>query len=96
MNSVSLKSTSPSAQQAKAAASHWWFAQLLAVLLGTLVQVIPASAATLQGVEFASLPGNQVRIDLMFSDATKVPQDFATTSPARIALDFEGVASGLD
>jgi type IV pilus assembly protein PilQ len=53
------------------------------------------AAAVLQDVEFAALPGNQVRIDLVLSGAVASPRDFATESPARIALDFDGVTSGL-
>ena len=53
-------------------------------------------AAVLEDVEFASLPGNQVEIDLVFSGAVPTPTDFATENPARIAIDFPGVNSGLD
>jgi type IV pilus assembly protein PilQ len=49
----------------------------------------------LQNVEFASLPGNQVQIDLVFSGAAPTPQDFSTENPARIAIDFPGASSGL-
>ncbi len=51
--------------------------------------------ATLQDVEFASLPGNQVRIDLVLTEAVAVPRDFSTDSPARIVLDLPGVTSHL-
>ncbi|MEA3277647.1 MAG: type IV pilus secretin PilQ [Pseudomonadota bacterium] len=54
------------------------------------------ASAVLQDVEFAALPGNQVRIDLVLSGASKPPKAFATDSPPRIALDFEGVTSGLN
>jgi len=50
----------------------------------------------LQDVEFASLPGNQVDIDLVFSGSAPAPEDFATENPARIAIDFPGASSGLD
>mgnify|MGYP000754045259 CR=1 FL=1 len=56
----------------------------------------PAGGAVLQDVEFASLPGNQVEIDLVFSGSVPTPQDFATENPARIAIDFPGANSGLD
>ena len=55
-----------------------------------------AGAAVLQDVEFASLPGNQVEIDLVFSGSAPTPEDFATDNPARIAIDFPGASSGLD
>lgn len=56
-----------------------------------------ASAATsLQDVKFAALPGNQVRVELVLSGPVSAPRTFATESPARIALDLEGVTSGLE
>ncbi len=57
----------------------------------------PASglAAALKDVEFASLPGNQVRIELVLTEAVAAPRDFSTESPARIVLDLPGVASEL-
>jgi type IV pilus assembly protein PilQ len=54
------------------------------------------AAVSLQNVEFAALPGNQVQIDLVLSGAVKPPEAFSTESPSRIALDFPGVTSGLD
>ncbi|HYN78465.1 MAG TPA: AMIN domain-containing protein, partial [Lamprocystis sp. (in: g-proteobacteria)] len=57
---------------------------------------LPARAVELQNVEFAALPGNRVEIQLGFSGPVTAPQSFATESPARIALDFEGVTSKLD
>jgi type IV pilus assembly protein PilQ len=67
----------------------------LALLLG-LGMLAPLPAAVLQNVEFASLPGNQVEVDLVFSAAVPSPQDFATENPARIAVDFPGVTSALE
>ena len=52
-------------------------------------------AAALKDVEFASLPGNQVRIDLVLSEAVAAPRDFSTDAPARIVLDPPGVTSEL-
>jgi type IV pilus assembly protein PilQ len=54
------------------------------------------AAVSLQNVEFAALPGNQVQVDLVLSGAVKPPEAFSTESPSRIALDFPGVTSGLD
>jgi type IV pilus assembly protein PilQ len=56
----------------------------------------PVGAAVLENVEFASLPGNQVEIDLVFAGAAPTPQDFATENPARIAIDFPGANSRLE
>lgn len=52
-------------------------------------------AAVLKDVEFATLPGNQVRIDLVLSTPIGAPQDFSIDSPARIVLDLRGVTSEL-
>ena len=74
-------------------------APILALVLGLFlvsVQMAPALAADLQNVEFAALPGNRVEIQLEFSGPVSAPESFATESPARIALDFPGVASKLD
>lgn len=64
------------------------------VLLG-LCLPLSGLAATLQDVEFASLPGNQVRIDLVLTESVAAPRDFSTESPARIVLDLPGVTSEL-
>ncbi len=62
-----------------------------------LIMIWPVSglAAALKDVEFASLPGNQVRIDLVLSEAVAAPRDFSTDAPARIVLDLTGVTSEL-
>jgi type IV pilus assembly protein PilQ len=74
-----------------------WLAQaaLISVVLG-IGMMLPVHAAVLQDVEFASLPGNQVEVDLVFSGPVPEPQDFATENPARIAIDFPGASSALD
>lgn len=70
------------------------FLLLSAVLL--LAAAGPSLAGpTLENIEFAALPGNQVEIDLVLSAATAPPTTFATDSPSRIALDFPGVSSNL-
>ncbi|MBK1619676.1 pilus assembly protein PilQ [Lamprobacter modestohalophilus] len=59
------------------------------------VSVTPALGASLEVAEFATLPGNQVEIDLVFSGVPPTPSDFATENPARIAIDFPGASSQL-
>ena len=66
------------------------------LLVATALTSLPVRAVDLQNVEFAALPGNRVEIQLGFSGPVPAPQSFATESPARIALDFEGVTSKLD
>lgn len=55
----------------------------------------PLLAATLTGVESASLPGDAVEIKLGFDDVPPEPTGYTTDSPARIALDLDGVSNGL-
>ncbi|AGA88962.1 type IV pilus secretin PilQ/competence protein [Thioflavicoccus mobilis 8321] len=70
-------------------------AWVLLPLLSVLCVGAAVAAPVLEQVESASLPGNQVQIDLLLSEATAPPETFATDSPARIALDFRGVKNGL-
>lgn len=65
-------------------------------LLLTLAAAPVGATVTLLDVEFASLPGNQVEIDLVFSGGVPRPEDFATENPSRIAIDFPGVTSALE
>ncbi len=71
-----------------------WMGRALALV--ALLVCGPVGAVELQDVEFAALPGNRVEVQLTFSGPVSVPQTFATESPARIALDFEGATSKLD
>jgi type IV pilus assembly protein PilQ len=96
MNSSSLTSTNPTAHRVWAGSRLTWWWALLAALLWLLPATGARAAAVLQNVEFAALPGNQVRVDLILSAPVATPRDFATDSPARIALDLDGVSSGLD
>ena len=52
-------------------------------------------AVALKDVEFATLPGNQVRIDLVLSGPVAAPRDFTTDSPARLVIDLPTVTSEL-
>ncbi|MGD8206740.1 MAG: type IV pilus secretin PilQ [Thiohalocapsa sp.] len=70
--------------------------QLVVALALWLIAAGARSAGVLEEVEVAALPGNQVDIELVFSGAIPAPNDFATENPARIAVDFPGVSSGLD
>lgn len=55
----------------------------------------PLLAATLTGVESAALPGDAVEIKLTFDGAPPEPSGYTTDSPARIAIDLDGVNNGL-
>jgi type IV pilus assembly protein PilQ len=65
-------------------------------LLGLSIGAARVAAVDLTDVEFAAQPGNRVEIQLLFSGPVSAPQTFDTVSPARIALDFEGVANRLE
>ncbi|QVL47335.1 MAG: type IV pilus secretin PilQ [Thiocapsa sp.] len=67
-----------------------------AALLGLFIGAANVAAVDLTDVQFAAQPGNRVEIQLLFSGSVSAPQTFDTLSPARIALDFEGVANRLE
>src|SRR5688572_15871443 len=70
----------------------------LTLILGAIAAVIstPAFAqASLQQIEFVSLPDSRFDIELTFSSAPPVPEVFVIDSPARLTMDFVGVTSQL-
>ena len=70
----------------------------LALIWYALVLTLSPSlvlAVALKDGEFATLPGNQVRLDLVLTGPVSAPRDFATDSPARIVIDFPAVTSEL-
>ena len=77
--------------------SAWWFVMLLAILLaaGTAHGADDAATPRLDDIQFSSLPGNRVQVDLVMSSAVKAPRSFTTDTPARIALDFPDTTSNL-
>lgn len=54
-----------------------------------------AAANTLEGLSFASLPGDRVQIKLSMSGPAVNPLSFTIDNPARIALDFADTSSKL-
>jgi type IV pilus assembly protein PilQ len=56
---------------------------------------VRAETLTLDKVTYASLPGERVQLRLTLSGAAHEPLSFAIDDPARIALDFPGVAVNL-
>ncbi len=67
-----------------------WIAAALALV------AFPALAATIEDVEFSSLPGDKTEIRLHFDQAPPAPRGYTIERPARIVLDMPGVESGLD
>ncbi|WP_295541656.1 type IV pilus secretin PilQ [uncultured Thiohalocapsa sp.] len=68
---------------------------LLLALCWMAPMAAPMAAPVLQDVQFASLPGDQVEIALVFSARAPTPEDFVTANPARIVIDFPGASSAL-
>lgn len=66
------------------------------VLVWLSIWTVNAMAVDLTDVQFSAQAGNSVQIDLVFSASVTAPQTFDTVSPARIALDFEGVGNALE
>ena len=55
-----------------------------------------AGAATIESIEFSSLPGDKTEIRLIFDGSPPEPTGYTIEQPARIVLDMPGVVSGLD
>ena len=68
---------------------------LLLLLLSLQTFWVYADNATINNLEFSSLAGNQVQIQIELSEAFAEPKVFQTDNPSRIALDFDGVKSNL-
>jgi type IV pilus assembly protein PilQ len=68
---------------------------MLWVLCITLFSAGGATASELQGVNFASLPGDKTEISFSFSAAPPTPASYTIESPARIAMDLIGVSNSL-
>ena len=64
------------------------------VALGAWLVSASATAATMETIEFASLPGDRTEIRMTFDGTPPTPKGYTIESPARIALDLE--ASGAD
>ncbi len=67
-------------------------------LLALCAWLFAASAwsATIENVEFSSLPGDKTEIRLEFDSPPPEPTGYTIEQPARIVLDMPGVASSLE
>ncbi len=64
----------------------------------TLALALPAASAfgaTIESVEFSSLPGDRTEIRLKFDSVPPQPTGYTIEQPARIVLDMPGVESAL-
>lgn len=64
-------------------------------LLMIQVSSVWASGSSITELNFSSLVGNEIQIQLGMDGPAVNPKVFQTDNPARIALDFVGVTSGL-
>jgi len=73
--------------------------RLLGFLLTSLILSMPAASVAagniLQDISVSSLPGNVVEITLTAQDPVAMPASFTTESPARIAVDLQGMKGAL-
>lgn len=65
-------------------------------LLAIQVSSVWADNPAIKKVDFSSLSGDKVQIQLEMDGPAVTPKVFQTDNPARLALDFAGVSSGLD
>ena len=72
------------------------FRSLATAFLFLMVVPLSSLAATIQDIEFNSLPGGKFQIKMEFDSVPPVPVGYNIERPARIALDFPGVQSALD
>ena len=56
---------------------------------------MPAWAATIQTIEFSSLPGDGTEVRMTFDGVPPEPTGYTIEQPARIVLDMPGVGSAL-
>jgi type IV pilus assembly protein PilQ len=65
-------------------------------LLSLQISMAWAENLTIKSLDFSTIAGEKVQLQLEMDGTAVEPKVFQTDNPARIALDFEGVKSGLD
>ena len=63
--------------------------------LAGILLAAPAWSATMQSVEFTSLPGDRTEIRMNFDSPPPTPAGYTIEQPARIVLDMPGVTNTL-
>jgi len=66
---------------------------VLAISLWAAVPGVQAASVILKSIDFTTLPGDALQIQLALSAPPAPPRVFHTENPSRIALDMPGVAS---
>lgn len=64
-------------------------------VLAALLTAISGSAATIQSIDFSSLPGDGTEIRMTFDGPPPQPTGYTIEQPARIVLDLPGTTSAL-
>ena len=73
------------------------FAARCFVILGlALLVAFPAYAVKLTDLQFSSLPGGRVEVQMQFDGTPPKPEAFTIEQPARISLTLRGVTNGLE
>jgi type IV pilus assembly protein PilQ len=68
---------------------------LLTLLMKLNIGIGYAKDLVLESVDFSSLPGGNLQLQLTLNGPASAPRIFHTENPARIALDLPGVSNGL-
>lgn len=74
---------------------HWRPGRLIMAALLALLPWSGLQAATLEDIGFSALPNDVTQLELTFDGPPPEPYGYTIDDPARIALDLEGVRSGL-
>jgi len=74
-----------------------WIAMLLTILsaTGNVRAADDKAGPQLDDIQFSSLSGNRVQVELVMTGPVNEPRSFTTDTPARIALDFPQTTSNL-
>jgi type IV pilus assembly protein PilQ len=74
--------------------TNWW-SHMQKIIFSLVIGMFSsfALAASLDSVDYTSLPGDKTQIVLKFSEPVDVPKSFSIDEPARIVLDFAGVTN---
>ena len=91
---IKIMDTVVTRRQFQAGNNLWHFAWVL--ILSFQLAGAQADALKLQSVDFTTLSGDNLQVQLTLSGPAFSPRVFHTDNPARIALDLPGVANSLD
>lgn len=72
------------------------FALKTLVALACLAPGLSLAGVNIKDLSVAAMPGNQVQIKIKADGPLPQPTSFTTDDPARLAVDFSGVASQMD